>query len=391
MAHRFSNDPSEVSARMKLIKGSNTKPELYLFNVLNSARIRFRNHVRIHGISVDALISKRIVIFVDSPFWHLRNDEELGRMSPYWQMRLLRNRQRDRRQRRALRAHGYIVLRFWADRLTSEAVLRRMRAAQVRVSKARIVSWRGQAIGNGAGVEIMGFGKVYTCRRTKREQAKPSMSPLANSLHPDNRRLSSDPKSEARKPKEASGRLGQIFTPAPIAFKMAARLLTGRRDTPLRILDPCTGPGTFVRAMEATGLLRRNDEIDAIDIDSRMVEQCAKLTMPPGVKINFIPRDYLTRFSIPLTFVRNGSNNKHEYRSWLHKAFDLTVPGTANLYVYFMVKVLRDLRPGGRFAAIRLILNTYTGGAIVARMGPPNPSLFRSLQRIVSACTAPGG
>jgi DNA mismatch endonuclease (patch repair protein) len=135
MAHRFSNDPSEVSARMKLIKGSNTKPELYLFNVLNSARIRFRNHVRIHGISVDALILKRIAVFVDSPFWHLRDEEELGRMSPYWQIRLLRNRQRDRRQRRALRAHGFIVLRFWADRLTSEAVLRRIRAAQVRVSR----------------------------------------------------------------------------------------------------------------------------------------------------------------------------------------------------------------------------------------------------------------
>ena len=49
---------------MKLIKGSNTKPELLLFRVLKSAKIRFRDHVKLHGINVDAVISKRIAVFV---------------------------------------------------------------------------------------------------------------------------------------------------------------------------------------------------------------------------------------------------------------------------------------------------------------------------------------
>ena len=45
--------------------------------------------------------------------------------------------------------------------------------------------------------------------------------------------------------------------------------------------------------MDASGLLRRNDLIDAIDIDSRMIAQCKLSTAGPGVKINLIAADYL--------------------------------------------------------------------------------------------------
>jgi adenine-specific DNA-methyltransferase len=187
------------------------------------------------------------------------------------------------------------------------------------------------------------------------------LSLASKSLRPDNHKLSSDPKSEARKPKEDRARLGQIFTPSPIAYTMADRLLRGRREIPLRILDPCVGPGTFVRAMEASGLLRRNDLIDAIDVDSRMIAQCALLTPPPGIKINFIAADYLAlpsqgQYDLailnPPYTRQEWITTKPEYRSWFQQALDLAIPGTANLYVYFLAKVLRDLRSGGRFAAI---------------------------------------
>lgn len=183
----------------------------------------------------------------------------------------------------------------------------------------------------------------------------------SKSSRPDNRRISSDPKSDARKPKEDSARLGQIFTPYPIAHTMAEGLLTGRPETPLRILDPCVGPGTFVRAMDASGLLRRNDLIDAIDIDSRMIAQCKLSTARPGVKVNLIAADYLQlpsegQYDLailnPPYTRQEWITTKHEYRSWFRQTLDLAIPGTANLYVYFLAKVLRDLRPGGRFAAI---------------------------------------
>jgi DNA mismatch endonuclease (patch repair protein) len=131
MAHRFSSDPSEISARMRLIRSKNTKPEMLLFSILRAAGMKFRRHVRIQNIAVDVLIGKNIVVFVDSPFWHLRSFKDLSRMSPYWQQKLLKNWARDRRQERRLRRNGLCVVRLWADRLDSERVLRRIESVRM--------------------------------------------------------------------------------------------------------------------------------------------------------------------------------------------------------------------------------------------------------------------
>jgi DNA mismatch endonuclease (patch repair protein) len=131
MAHRFSSDPSEVSARMRLIRSKDTKPEMLLFSILKAAGIKFRRHVRIQNITVDVLVGKHIVVFVDSPFWHLRSFKDLSRMSPYWQQKLLRNWARDRRQERRLRRSGLCVVRLWADRLDPEHVLRRIKSVRL--------------------------------------------------------------------------------------------------------------------------------------------------------------------------------------------------------------------------------------------------------------------
>ena len=138
MIHRFSSDPREVSARMRLIRSENTKPEVRFFSILSDAGVKFKRHTRVESITVDALVGKRVVIFVDSPFWHLRNDEELKRLSQYWQQRLMRNRARDRRQERKLRRQGYCVIRLWSDRLDPEKVLRRIEAALLRAKRAQV-------------------------------------------------------------------------------------------------------------------------------------------------------------------------------------------------------------------------------------------------------------
>jgi len=137
MAHRFTSDPAEVSARMRLIRSKDTKPELTLFSFLAEARIRFEPHARIGGVTVDARVGRRLLIFVDSPFWHLREREELRRLSTYWRQRLLANRSRDRRQSRRLRLQGFTVLRLWADRLKRVEVIRRIQCARVKASQGR--------------------------------------------------------------------------------------------------------------------------------------------------------------------------------------------------------------------------------------------------------------
>jgi DNA mismatch endonuclease (patch repair protein) len=126
-AKPFTNDPFEVSARMRLIRGRNTKPELALFSILKAAEIPFRPHVRIGRVETDALVNNVVLVFVDSPFWHLREASELERLSPHWRERLLRNKRRDEHQRRQLRKLGYSVVRFWTDQIKKEIVLSRIK------------------------------------------------------------------------------------------------------------------------------------------------------------------------------------------------------------------------------------------------------------------------
>lgn len=142
MRAHFTSDPAEVSARMRLIRGKDTKPELALFNVLTEAGIEFQAHQRVAGVSVDAVVQGTVLVFVDSPFWHLRDVRELDRLSPYWQARLLRNRKRDRRQVRHLRTQGYTVIRFWADQIEPGYVTRRVRSGCTRAARRNATNGR---------------------------------------------------------------------------------------------------------------------------------------------------------------------------------------------------------------------------------------------------------
>lgn len=126
-AKPFTSDPSEVSARMRLIRGKNTKPELKLFGILKAADIPYESHVRIGRVEADAVLNGNVLVFVDSPFWHLRERRELKRLSRHWKERLLRNKRRDNRQRRHLRTIGFSVVRLWSDEIKENVVLPRIR------------------------------------------------------------------------------------------------------------------------------------------------------------------------------------------------------------------------------------------------------------------------
>jgi DNA mismatch endonuclease (patch repair protein) len=134
-AKPFTSDPAEVSARMRLIRGKNTKPELALFAILDAAKIPFKSHVRIGRVEADAFINDTLLIFVDSPFWHLRERLGLKRLSPHWRERLLRNKRRDERQRRHLRKLGFSVVRLWTDQIKENIVLSRIKRVLKRNTK----------------------------------------------------------------------------------------------------------------------------------------------------------------------------------------------------------------------------------------------------------------
>lgn len=165
-----------------------------------------------------------------------------------------------------------------------------------------------------------------------------------------------DPKSLARKPRNTPEALGQVFTSPLIACKMVAGLRLGPKD---KLLDPCVGPATFIKALAELEEVPQLS-VDAFDIDPEMVSYTAGWASGK-VKVSTFQGDYL---QIPLDcsydfailnppYVRQEwIELKQQYRSDFKKRYGLSVPGTANLYVYFILKVIADLKPGGRMSCI---------------------------------------
>jgi adenine-specific DNA-methyltransferase len=171
---------------------------------------------------------------------------------------------------------------------------------------------------------------------------------------------SSDPRSEGRKPTDTAVRLGQVFTPDGLSDEMCSTLLKNRSASSLKILDPCVGPGTFLTAMERTGLLKKADRVWAYDVDPMMVEKAKKRTKR-GYPAHFFVEDFLLAtpsesFDVAILnppYVRQEwIVDKQRYRKSFQDEAQLQIPGTSNLYVYFIAKVVQLLKPGGRFACI---------------------------------------
>jgi len=108
------NQRSEV---MRKVKGKNTKLEYQVIEILLSHGIkRFKVHQPgILGSPDIVLLKEKIVIFIDSCFWHgcpkhLRMPKTNQK---YWNSKIGKNVIRDIRIRAKLRRQGWSVLRIW--------------------------------------------------------------------------------------------------------------------------------------------------------------------------------------------------------------------------------------------------------------------------------------
>ncbi len=110
--------PDQRSYCMSRIRGKDTKPELVVRRLLHAMGYRYRLHDRRLPGSPDLVFPKyRKVVFVHGCFWH-RHRCRFGRVMPstrkdFWVEKLEKNRQRDTRNRRALRQLGWVVLVVW--------------------------------------------------------------------------------------------------------------------------------------------------------------------------------------------------------------------------------------------------------------------------------------
>jgi len=111
--------PEQRSYCMSRIKGKDTGLEMRVRSELHRRGFRFRKHVRELPGKPDIVFPKaKVVVFIDGDFWHgFRFPAWEEKLSDFWKAKIRKNRERDRRNFRKLRAMGWMVIRLWQHQL----------------------------------------------------------------------------------------------------------------------------------------------------------------------------------------------------------------------------------------------------------------------------------
>ena len=107
---------------MSRIKSKGMKPEMKVRRLLHSLGYRYRLHrPDLPGRPDLVFPSRRMVVFVNGCFWHAHPNCPRVRIPAtnrdYWQSKLLRNRNRDKRNIASLEESGWAVMTIWECQL----------------------------------------------------------------------------------------------------------------------------------------------------------------------------------------------------------------------------------------------------------------------------------
>lgn len=106
------------SEMMAGVRQKNTKPELLLRKQLHRLGLRYRLHVKELPGSPDLVFPKyKTAVFVHGCFWHqhagCRRSRRPGTRKEWWNEKLQKNIDRDKRQESTLRSGGWRVQIVW--------------------------------------------------------------------------------------------------------------------------------------------------------------------------------------------------------------------------------------------------------------------------------------
>jgi len=106
--------PEKRSWVMSRIRGTNTKIDLRMKDLLGDLGIKYEMYPKMFGNPDFIIKKKKIAIFCDGDFWHGYKYYEKKRPSKkFWRDKIEGNMARDKRISRKLRRDGWSVLRFW--------------------------------------------------------------------------------------------------------------------------------------------------------------------------------------------------------------------------------------------------------------------------------------
>lgn len=109
---------------MSRIRGRNTTPERYLFELLRASRLEFVQHDRaLPGCPDFIFFDAKLAVFVNGDFWHgWRLPIWQHKLGPFWRKKIVGNRSRDQQNLRKLRRLGWRVLRIWEHQVEEDAM-----------------------------------------------------------------------------------------------------------------------------------------------------------------------------------------------------------------------------------------------------------------------------
>ena len=108
--------PEQRRRNMSNVRSKNTLPELLIARELKSRKIYFSQHSsKIIGKPDFIFRRKKVLVFVDSEFWHGHPTKfKLPKSNQdYWTRKIARNVERDKQVNEALENEGWKVIRLW--------------------------------------------------------------------------------------------------------------------------------------------------------------------------------------------------------------------------------------------------------------------------------------
>src|SRR5688572_23611035 len=107
---------------MSSIRSVNTEPELIVRRYLHRNGVRFRLHDNSLPGKPDLKLSKyKTVIFVHGCFWHGHPCKRIPKTNTrFWSEKILKNQERDKKNKKLLRKHGWRTIEVWQCNLRSE-------------------------------------------------------------------------------------------------------------------------------------------------------------------------------------------------------------------------------------------------------------------------------